>query len=183
MKNNNFYSFITYGLLTLLIIFIFTLTFKYKFKTAQNLSFRSLTNKNSNLEGLKENYQNSVENHNNININGQEGFTLREGLSIKNSSKVDNDNVFKIIENKLKGLVEELGGDEGKNETKKILTNTKKICDLECAKCMMTMINGKKSLKTIDLENIMDDETDDNCIKCKKYTDLSTSIQSIINNL
>lgn len=179
MKNNNFYSFITYGLLTLLIIFIFSLTFKYKFKTAQNLSFRSLTNKNS----LKENYQNSVENHNNININGQEGFTLREGLSIKNSSKVDNDNVFKIIDNKLKGLVEELGGDEGKNETKKILTNTKKICDLECAKCMMTMINDKKSLKTIDLENIMNDETDDNCIKCKKYTELSTSIQSIVNNL
>ena len=179
MKNNNFYSFITYGLLTLLIIFIFSLTFKYKFKTAQNLSFRSLTNKNS----LKENYQNSVDNHNNININGQEGFTLREGLSIKNSSKVDNDNVFKIIDNKLKGLVEELGGDEGKNETKKILTNTKKICDLECAKCMMTMINDKKSLKTIDLENIMNDETDDNCIKCKKYTELSTSIQSIVNNL
>lgn len=179
MKNNNFYSFITYGLLTLLIIFIFSLTFKYKFKTAQNLSFRSLTNKNS----LKENYQNSVENHNNININGQEGFTLREGLSIKNSSKVDNDNVFKIIDNKLKGLLEELGGDEGKNETKKILTNTKKICDLECAKCMMTMINDKKSLKTIDLENIMNDETDDNCIKCKKYTELSTSIQSIVNNL
>ena len=179
MKNNNFYSFITYGLLTLLIIFIFSLTFKYKFKTAQNLSFRSLTNKNS----LKENYQNSVENYNNININGQEGFTLREGLSIKNSSKVDNDNVFKIIDNKLKGLVEELGGDEGKNETRKILTNTKKICDLECAKCMMTMINDKKSLKTIDLENIMNDETDDNCIRCKKYTELSTSIQSIVNNL
>ena len=179
MKNNNFYSFITYGLLTVLIIFIFSLTFKYKFKTAEKLSFRSLTNKNS----LKENYQNSVENHNNININGQEGFTLREGLSIKNSSKVDNDNVFKIIDNKLKGLVEELGGDEGKNETKKILTNTKKICDLECAKCMMTMINDKKSLKTIDLENIMNDETDDNCIKCKKYTELSTSIQSIVNNL
>ena len=179
MKNNNFYSFITYGLLTLLIIFIFSLTFKYKFKTAQNLSFRSLTNKNS----LKENYQNSIDNHNNININGREGFTLREGLSIKNSSKVDNDNVFKIIDNKLKGLLEELGGDEGKNETKKILTNTKKICDLECAKCMMTMINDKKSLKTIDLENIMNDETDDNCIKCKKYTELSTSIQSIVNNL
>ena len=179
MKNNNFYSFITYGLLTLLIIFIFSLTFKYKFKTAQNLSFRSLTNKNS----LKENYQNSIDNHNNININGREGFTLREGLSIKNSSKVDNDNVFKIIDNKLKGLLEELGGDEGKNETKKILTNTKKICDLECAKCMMTMINDKKSLKTIDLENIMNDETDDNCIRCKKYTELSTSIQSIVNNL
>ena len=48
---------------------------------------------------------------------------------------------------------------------------------------MMTMMNDKKSLKTIDLENIMDDDTNDNCIKCRKYTELSTSIQAIINNL
>ena len=34
-----------------------------------------------------------------------------------------------------------------------------------------------------DLENILDDESDENCIKCKKYTELSTSIKSIIDNL
>ena len=173
MANNNFYSLITYILLSILIIFIFSLTFKYKFKMAQQLSFRSLTNQNSNALNAK--------NANPINIhkNFKEGFV--EGL--KNSTKTDNDDIFKIIENKLKGLVQELGGDAGKTETKKILTNTKKICDLECAKCMMTMMNDKKSLKTIDLENIMDDDTNDNCIKCKKYTELSTSIQAIINNL
>ena len=49
MKVNN-YTFITYGLLTLLIIFIYSISFKYKFKTAQQLSFRSLTNVNSNKE-------------------------------------------------------------------------------------------------------------------------------------
>jgi hypothetical protein len=48
---------------------------------------------------------------------------------------------------------------------------------------MMTMINEKKSLKTIDLENLMEDETNENCILCKKYTHLSQSIESIINNL
>ena len=90
---------------------------------------------------------------------------------------------FKIIENKLKGLVQELGGSEGKSETKKILVNTKKICDLECAKCMMTMMSEKKSMKTIDLENILADETNENCMKCKKYTELSSSIKSIIDNL
>lgn len=163
MKPHN-YTFITYGLLTLLIIFIYSLTFKYKFKTAQQLSFRTITNINSN----KENFKNKV----------TEGFS-----STNNDNTIKNDDVFKIIENKLKGLVQELGGNEGKSETKKILVNTKKICDLECAKCMMTMMSEKKSLKTIDLENILADETNENCIKCKKYTELSSSIKSIIDNL
>jgi hypothetical protein len=160
MKNTNNYTFITYGLLTLLIIFIYSVSFKYKFKTAQQLSFRSLTNLNSN----KENFNNK-----------KEGFT-------NDAPATKNDDVFKVIENKLKGLVEELGGHEGKNETHKILVNTKKICDLECAKCMVTMISDKKSVKTIDLENILADESNENCIKCKKYTELSNSIKSIIDN-
>ena len=162
MKVNS-YTFITYGLLTLLIIFIYSISFKYKFKTAQQLSFRSLTNMNSNKEYFN---------------NKKEGFTNEA-----NASTTKNDDVFRVIENKLKGLVEELGGQEGKTETRKVLENTKKICDLECAKCMMTMISDKKSVKTIDLENILDDESDENCIKCKKYTELSTSIKSIIDNL
>ena len=168
MKTNTNYTFITYGLLTLLIIFIYSISFKYKFKTAQQLSFRSFTNVNSNKE----------------NFNNKKDSKLKEGFtSDTKDATARNDDVFKIIENKLKGLVEELGGNEGKSETKKILVNTKKICDLECAKCMMTMISDKKSVKTIDLENILDDETDENCIKCKKYTELSTSIKSIIDNL
>ena len=169
MKTNTNYTFITYGLLTLLIIFIYSISFKYKFKTAQQLSFRSFTNVNSNNTNIKENFDGKK--------NNKEGFTNDSNNITKNND------VFKIIENKLKGLVEELGGNEGKFETKKILVNTKKICDLECAKCMMTMISDKKSVKTIDLENILEDETNENCIKCKKYTELSSSIKSIIDNL
>ena len=52
MKTNTNYTFITYGLLTLLIIFIYSISFKYKFKTAQQLSFRSFTNVNSNKENF-----------------------------------------------------------------------------------------------------------------------------------
>lgn len=167
MKTHN-YTFITYGLLTLLIIFIYSISFKYKFKTAQHLSFRSITNLNSNKE----------------NFNAKKDSNVIEGFSsTTNDNTMKNDDIFKIIENKLKGLVQELGGNEGKTETKKILVNTKKICDLECAKCMMTMMSEKKSMKTIDLENILADETDENCIKCKKYTELSSSIKSIIDNL
>ena len=176
MKVNN-YTFITYGLLTLLIIFIYSISFKYKFKTAQQLSFRSFTNLNSNNTNIKENFDGKKNDIKNSITNVKEGFTYDTNDTTKNND------VFKIIENKLKGLVEELGGNEGKSETKKILVNTKKICDLECAKCMMTMISDKKSVKTIDLENILEDETNENCIKCKKYTELSSSIKSIIDNL
>ena len=169
MKTNTNYTFITYGLLTLLIIFIYSISFKYKFKTAQQLSFSGFTNSNSN----KENFNNKKS------TNVTEGFTDNDD----SNSTMKNDDLFKVIENKLKGLVQELGGNEGKIETKKILVSTKKICDLECAKCMMTMISDKKSVKTIDLENILEDETNENCIKCKKYTELSSSIKSIIDNL
>ena len=169
MENNNLYSFITYLLLTILIVVIFSLSFKYKFKSAQKLSFRSLTNKNSNAS-IKENYNNM-----------KEGF--KEGLSESNYNKNETDSIFKMIDNKLRGLTLELGGNEGRNETKKILTSTKKICDMECAKCMMAMLNDKKSINTINFEGILDDETDENCIKCKKYSELSASITSIINNL
>jgi hypothetical protein len=168
MKNTNNYTFITYGLLTLLIIFIYSLSFKYKFKTAQQLSFRSFTNLNSNKE----------------NFNNKKDSKVTEGFSsTSDDTSKKNDDIFKVIDNKLKGLVQELGGNEGKSETKKILVNTKKICDLECSKCMMSMISDKRSVKTIDLENILTDETDENCIKYKKYTELSSSIKSIIDNL
>ena len=175
MKTNTNYTFITYGLLTLLIIFIYSISFKYKFKTAQQLSFRSFTNVNSNNTNIKENFNGKDK----VNVKDK----VNEGFTNDSSDTTKNNDVFKIIENKLKGLVEELGGNEGKSETKKILVNTKKICDLECAKCMMTMISDKKSVKTIDLENILEDETNENCIKCKKYTELSSSIKSIIDNL
>jgi len=169
MKNNNSnnFTFIGYALLSILIIFIFSLSFKYKFKTAQNFSFRSLTNQNSNATNVKEGFS----------------FNNTESKVTNNASKVETESLFKIIDNKLKGLMQELGGEEGNADTKKLLTSTKKICDLECAKCMTSMISEQKSLKTIDLENIMNDETNENCLKCRKYTELSKSIESIINNL
>jgi len=166
-STNSGYSFISYVLLSILILFIFSLSFNYKFKTAQNFSFRSLTNQNSNATNIKEGFS----------------FNNSEAKVTDNASKIETQSLFKIIDNKLKGLMQELGGEEGNAETKKLLTSTKKICDLECAKCMMTMISEKQSLKTIDLENIMEDETNENCILCKKYTQLSQTIDSIISNL
>ena len=175
MKNNKLYTFITYLFLVVLIFVIFSLSFKYKFKTAQKLSFRSLTNKNSNAP-IKENFGAM-----NMKKGFKEGF--KEGLNESEFNKKESDSIFRMIDNKLKGLSLELGGNEGKAEAKKILTSTKKICDLECAKCMMSMLNDKKSINSINIEGVLDDETDENCIRCKKYTALSTSITNIINNL
>ena len=45
------------------------------------------------------------------------------------------------------------------------------------------MLEDTKSGKTINVEDLLDDENNDNCIKCKKYTELSSTIQSLIDNL
>ena len=69
------------------------------------------------------------------------------------------------------------------SEVKEILKNSKKICNLECAKCMMNMIDENKGMKSIDFDNLFDNENEENCIKCKRYTELSNSLQSMIDNL
>jgi len=116
-------------------------------------------------------------------------ITFREKI-LKNSNTIEGftvqkkpDDLYSLIERKLKSLTEELGNREGLKESKEILKNTKKICDLECAKCMMNMIQEEKGLKTIDLDNLANDDSSENCIKCKKYTALSQSIKNMIDSL
>ena len=48
---------------------------------------------------------------------------------------------------------------------------------------MMNMIEDNKGIKSVDFDKILDDESNDNCIKCRKYTELSDSIKSMIDNL
>ena len=61
--------------------------------------------------------------------------------------------------------------------------NTKKILNLECAKCMINMIDDNTKSKTIDIDNLIDNENNVNCNKCKKFTELSDTITSLIDNL
>ena len=153
------YKNIAYAVLAILFIIIIFSCFNFQQRVVQNLSFREVTNLNSNKEGF-------ISNRN-----------LKE-----NKYKTD-DNLLKMIENKLRGLTEELGGNEGKKEVKSLLTTTKKIVNLECAKCMMNMLDDNKGAKSINVESLIEDENSDNCIKCKKYTELSDTINSMINNL
>lgn len=153
------YKNIAYTVLAVLFIVIIFSCFNFQQRVVQNLSFREVTNLNSN----------------------KEGFTINRNLK-ENKYKTD-DNLLKMIENKLRGLTEELGGSGGKKEVKSLLTNTKKIVNLECAKCMMNMLDDNKGVKSINVESLIEDENNDNCIKCKKYTELSDTINSMINNL
>lgn len=150
---------IAYTILGILFIIIILSCFNYQHRVVQNLSFRETTNLNSN----------------------KEGFTSNRKLK---QNKYNNDDyLFKMIDNKLRGLTEEIGGTKGKKDVKSILTNTKKIVNLECSKCMMNMLDENKGGTSIDIDNLLDDDNDENCKKCKKYTELSSTIDSIINNL
>ena len=164
------YKNIAYGVLAILFIIIIFSCFNYRQRVVQNLMFRENTNLNSNTEGF-----NSQEFNANI-----EGFTNNK---LKENKYNKDEDIIKIIENKLRALTEEIGGSEGKKEVKSILNNTKKIINLECAKCMMTMLDENKGGKSIDFDKLLDEENDENCTKCKKYTELSSTINSMIDNL
>ena len=155
-----FYKNSAYILLGILLLIFLLVTFTSKSHIVKNLNFREKININSN--------------------------TIKE--SFTNNSKYDNklkkeDNIMTLIDRKLKGLTEEMGGIDGKKEVKQILKNSQKIVNMECAKCMMNMIDENKGMKSIDFDKLFQDESNDDCIKCKKYTELSTSLQNMINNL
>lgn len=152
------YKNIAYTVLAILFIIIIFSCFNYQQRVVQNLSFRDNTNLNSN----------------------KEGFT---NSKLKENKYNKDDDLLKTIENKLRGLTEEIGGSDGKKEVKTLLTNTKKIINLECAKCMMDMLEENKGNRTIDVEKLIDENNNDNCSKCKRYTELSSTINSMIDNL
>jgi len=127
---------------------------------------------------MSANTSNQLNNFKNIN----RGTDIREGFG--NSKKNNNDNdIANIIDNKLKSLTQELGDRDGIRDAKETLKKTKKICDMECAKCMMNMLQENKGLKTINIDNLVDDDSSEDCIKCKNYTALSQSLQNAIDSL
>ena len=152
------YKNIAYIVLGILFVIIIFSCFNFQKRVVHNLSFRDTINLNSNKEGFVNN------------------------RSQVNKYNEDN-NLLHMIENKLNGLTEEIGNSEGKKEIKKILENTKKIVNLECAKCMMDILDDKKGGKTINIERLIMEENDENCYKCKKYTELSNTLNSMIDNL
>lgn len=158
--SNKFLENSAYIILTLLILFVIFYCISFKARVIQNLSFREKINKNSNKKII-------------------EGF----GSGQKNEKEIETDDIFQLIDRKLKSLFEEVGGKNGKKEMKQILKKTKDICDIECAKCMMSMLDENTSGKTINLDKLAEDDSSDLCVKCKNYTSLSSSIKSLIDSL
>tara|TARA_B100000902_G_scaffold305073_1_gene293440 strand:+ start:7630 stop:8100 length:471 start_codon:yes stop_codon:yes gene_type:complete len=154
VKKTNTYIKFGYAILAILFIIIFCSCINFKSNKIEYTSIRNKTNINSNIEG----YSNIKE------------------------TKTNND-IANIIENKLKSLNEELGGKNGKKEAINILKNSKEVINLECAKCMMDIIQHSKGAKSINIEDLLDDNNDENCNKCKKYTELSKTISNIIDNI
>ena len=48
---------------------------------------------------------------------------------------------------------------------------------------MVNMIEENKKGRHLDIENLLDNENNDDCIKCKKYGELSNTIQTMIDNI
>ena len=159
----------TYGGIFIILVIIFIIYFSINNKNNATI--------NKNVEKVIQEKYTNIKNNNNNNNNNSEGYK-----NFGNKKTSEND-ITNIIENKLKALTQELGNADGLKESKQTLKKTKKICDMESAKCMMNMLNENKGLKSINIDNVADDESSENCIKCKKYTELSKSIQNMIDSL
>lgn len=165
-------QYIFYVLLFILILYIICVVFKF-----QDVTTKSYMHYIQNYELNNGLAKNSLQNKNMI-----EGFSNKE-FNKKTNKFEKKDNTYEVIENKLRSLNQELGGEKGKREIKEILKNTKKIINLECSKCMMNIINNNKGERSIDTEDLIYDEDDENCIKCKRYTELSEHIENMLENM
>ena len=163
-----FSTYLIFSLVSILIVF-------YMFTLNVNLiREKSINNENYFYEKININ-SNKIDNNKDF----IEGF-----IDINSSSKdTENDDIYNLIKRKLKSLQEEIGGTTGSKQIKELLINTKKISDLECAKCMINMVQDNKGVKSIDIENILSNEDNENCVKCKKYTELSSTIKNMIDGL
>lgn len=159
-------QYIMYGLLFIVAVYIFCLCFHFQETTVKALN-------GSLQEYIKNNKYGSP----------IEGFSNSTFYNKNSGNFEKKDNTFEAIENKLRSLTEELGGKNGKKEIKELLTNTKKIMKMECAKCMMNMVNNNKTSTSIEIENMIDEDNEDNCNKCRRYTELVDTIESVLQDL
>lgn len=136
---------------------------------------------------IKHNILNTIYGNKNINAfnNGDYQLNVREGFTgkkDKSDKSIKDDSVDACIIRKIDATRDELGGEEGCKDIKKILKEVKESCNLEAAKCMMNLLSSNKSAKTINLQNIFNSE-DEESKNYQNYTELSRSLNDIIDNL
>jgi hypothetical protein len=160
-NNKNLEFFAYTSIIILLFIIMCSLVGRNRIPNNNNLKFRDMINKNSNIEG----------------------FTNDKAKTKLQPEKIDHDSLLELIDNKLKYLIMDLGNQKDIEKTRQILKKTKKISDIESSKCIMGILDNNRDNKDFSIENILHNDYDEKCVKYRKYTELSQSIQSIINNL
>ena len=162
---------IAFGILALLGLLIMTSTFSIK------------NNIINSVFGVKNiNAYNDVQEYSNWNSNTREGFTVREGFNFE-KDKENEETVDECIARKVASLKTELGGIQGIRDIKKTLENAKQICDYEATKSMLNLISANKTSKTVNFEDLLNDNENKDCTRCKDYTDLSSKLKDMIDNI
>ena len=133
---------------------------------------------------IKNNIINTMYGRQNFNAYNKDDYQLNVREGFTSSKSIKDDSIDECINRKINSTRDELGGDKGCKDVKKILEDVKKSCNLEGAKCMMNLLSSSKTSKTINLEKIINNDNDNDEInKYKQYTELSTSLQNIIDNI
>lgn len=131
-----------------------------------------------NINVMEDNYENNRQY-----ANVKEGFTGKEGFIFNTDNTVKDDDIDVCITRKIKALKSELGDQQGIDNIKQIMTNAKKVCNYEASKCMMNLLSSNKSTTSINLENLLNDPDNNECKRCKDYTELSDKLKQLIDNL
>jgi len=138
---------------------------------------------------IKHNILNAMYGYKDINAfnTGEYQLNTREGFiggkkDKKNEKSIKDDSVDACIIRKIDATRDELGGEEGCKDIKKILKDVKESCNLEAAKSMMNLLSSNKSAKTINLQNVLNSE-DEESKSFQNYTELSKNLQDIIDNI
>ena len=181
--SNKYMEYIAYGSIIFLLFIIISSTFKHQENILRDLSFRKNTNLQSNIDGyqnIKINKKQPTNNEKNTKTNNN-----IEGFSNNQFTEINSNELFNNIDQQISNLMQDIGGQEGKNKLKQNLTATKKVCDLESAKSIISML-GNTNTEEINLYNIdhlLNNNYGSENIRYKKYTELSKTIQNIIDGI
>ena len=167
-KSKNLETIAYTSLIIILLILFISLALNHSNFNKNKLDFRKMTNQNSNIEGFKNNKQQTKPKNSKTSLSTMD---------------IDTDTLLSRVDKHLKTLTTDLGNPKEVKQTRDILKKTKTISDIESSKCIMKLLDDNSDKKDFDIEDLINNDYDKNCQKYKKYTALSQSLQSIINSI
>ena len=167
-KNKNLETIAYTSLIIILLILFISLALNHSNFNKNKLDFRKMTNQNSNIEGFKNNKQQTKPKNSKTSLSTMD---------------IDTDTLLSRVDKHLKTLTTDLGNPKEVKQTRDILKKTKTISDIESSKCIMKLLDDNSDKNDFNIEDLINNDYDKNCQKYKKYTALSQSLQSIINSI